>query len=107
MKTIDQHIEDVMDEFNFHKVKEVMDFMDWKWAPGINPDGGVPEISTTRKLVREMMRDLYTRYYWRPNANVYSSTGGFTVNYFKITDSLGTSDRFKVSFDVASWDTGE
>lgn len=106
MKTIDQHIEEVMDEFNFNKVKEVMDIMDWQWSRTINPDGvGVPEISTMRKLVREMMWDLYIKYSYRSNTNVFSSTGGFHVLYIKGNDELGMWDRFKVSFEVANWDT--
>jgi hypothetical protein len=42
---IDDAVEDILDEFDFEKVKKVMDFLDWKWHAA---EDGVPRIGELR-----------------------------------------------------------
>jgi hypothetical protein len=84
--TLDEHIEAVMDYFDFHKVKQVMEVLDWQW----HSCAGIPEIADMRKAVRELMRDSY-KY---KEDECTSSTGGFEVYYYR------PDDYFHVGFIV-------
>jgi hypothetical protein len=104
MKTLDRHIEDVMDWFDFNKVKTVMNSLNWKWA---TDDGGmaVPEIVEMRKNVRKYMRELYAKFKNEKEVSAFTGSGGFMVYYDKSEDENGPWDRFNVVFELTSWDT--
>lgn len=91
MKTLEQHVDEVMDWFDFEKVHKVMTILDWKWA---NVDG-VPSVADLRKQVRHMMRSL-----WDSN-NQYTCTGGFMVRLYREEKWA----RFSVAFQVTDWDS--
>jgi len=84
--TLEEHIEVVMDNFDFHKVRQVMEVLDWQW----HDCAGVPEIPDMRKRVRSMMKSIYA---CRDNERT-ERTGGFEV-YFSRSD-----DYFHVAFVV-------
>jgi len=104
MKTLDQHIEEVMDWFDFNKVKTIMNFLNWKWG---TEDGGmaVPEIADMRKNVRRYMRELYTKRKNEKEVSTWTGSGGFMIYYYKGEDENGPWDRFSVAFEAATWDT--
>ena len=91
MKTLEQHIEEVMDWFDFEKVHRVMTMLDWKWAN----TGGVPEIPDLRKRVRDLMRSLWN------SEDVCHGTGGFMVRLYREENWT----RFSVAFQVADWNS--
>lgn len=87
MKTIDKHIDEVMDWFDFETVHNVMTHLNWTWSMNDQP----PTIPELRQCVRGLMRDAYTK-------NLQSiSTGGFTIIYDK------EHNTFDVSFSVSEW----
>lgn len=91
MKTLEEHIDDVMDWFDFEKVHLVMTALDWTWASSYD----VPDVPALRKEVRRLMRSL-----WESN-NEFISSGGFTVRLCREENWA----RFSVSFQVADWDS--
>jgi hypothetical protein len=105
MKTLEQHVDEVMDWFDFNKVKKVMDFLDWKWT--MDCGSAVPEIADMRKLVRKYMRDLYQKYSKEEKIVAGTGSGGFYVEYRKGIDEGERFDDFSVSFSVGEWYTGE
>jgi hypothetical protein len=100
MKTLEQHIEETMNWFDFNKVHKVMTFLNWKWA-----GEGVPETPIMRQRVREYMKELYAKAAKQKKFNSFLSSGGFMVKYVKNVDKNGSWDYFSVSFQLVDWDT--
>lgn len=68
---VEEQIDDIMDNFEFNKVRKVMEFLDWKlWFDG--EENRVPEASELRKLARE-----YLRYVAKHGGT--TGSGGFTA----------------------------
>ena len=89
MKTLEEHVDAVMDWFDFEKVHRVMTMLDWKWAE----IGAVPEIPDLRKQVRGLMRSLWN------SDNQSIGTGGFVVRLHREENWA----RFSVAFEVTDW----
>ena len=104
MKTIEQHIEEVGDWFDFNKVHQVMLHLNWKWAKADSPNG-VPEIAEMRQNVRRYMKELHKKYASVKTCNVSMGSGGFDVRYVKGIYESKPFDTFYVAFNLASWDT--
>lgn len=92
METID----DIMDNFDFTRVRECMELLNWKW---VDPDDGgfrVPKTSRIKNTVRRLMQEAMDS----SKANYSVGTGGFQVNK--------TTEEGKVflslSFVLTSWD---
>lgn len=71
MKSVQSQIDNIMDNFDFTKVQESMEFLGWKWY---NQEGylGVPTEHELRKTARSLLRQVSS--YDKPEWNV--STGG-------------------------------
>ena len=93
--TQQQLIDEILDQFDFEKVKEVMDALDWKWGMGkwgTGTEALVPDIPELRKQSREMLWDLVH------SKNRMIKTGGLVVE--KHDD--GT---LELRFEVTAWNT--
>ena len=101
MKTLDQHIEEVMDWFDFRKAHEIMEHMDWKWH-----NESVPEIADMRKLVRKYMKELHERWKNEVEVNSYTGSGGFMIFYNKGVEDGQPWDHYRVGFYLEEWYTG-
>lgn len=88
MKELQEHIDEVMDWFDFRRVVDVMTFLDWRWK-----DEPVEEFML-RKSVREKMKQVYGK-------NLTVASGGLWVRYCVEDDS------FDVKFVLTDWETGE
>ena len=93
--TLQSHIDEVMDEFEFGKVQKVMEALDWRW---VGTDEGVPREGELRKKLRELMSYTYNQ--GRDfQKDWFVSTGGFRVEYYY------GGDFFEVGFYVTKWGT--
>ena len=88
--TQQQLIDEILDQFDFQTVKEVMDALNWTWV--IGTEALVPDIPELRKQARELLWDLI-----RSNS-VMIKAGGFVVE----KDYEGT---LELRFEVSSWNT--
>lgn len=79
-------IDEIMDNFDFGRVHEVMTALDWTW----HDSAGVPDMGTLRRTARRQLRDCITRR--------HGGSGGFVVDIDR--DEGGLS----LSFVVESWD---
>lgn len=101
-------ISDILDYFDFERVKKVMDFLEWEWYGCCN---GVPEIYDLRKRARELLNDVYLgvkdRAIKNPDKIVtyFTATGGFYVDGTKYPDD--SKVYLRLSFQVADWDNFE
>lgn len=77
MKSKQDHIDEIMDNFDFGKVAKVMQFLNWQWAYS---DTGVPEEPELRETARRYLHQAYD--YSTAQGRKYTmSTGGFTHSY--------------------------
>ena len=84
-------IDEILDQFDFQKVKEVMDALNWTWA--IGTESHVPDIPELRKQAREMLWDVI-----RSKGRMIKTGGGFVAE--KEDD-----DTLELRFEVTAWNT--
>jgi hypothetical protein len=92
--TIDDHINEVMDNLDFYRIWRTMEHLNWVW---FSAENGVPSVPELRKQVRKLMNDVYKdcrRYSYNPYT---IGTGGFQVTYDKEWDT------FDVKFVLSEW----
>jgi hypothetical protein len=97
MKTLQEHIDEVMDWFDFDAVHKYMEATNWQWA-GVS---GVPSKADLRQYVRDGMTRCYG------NQSRSTECGGFRIDYHRGEDKSGTWDNFHVLFVISRWYTGE
>lgn len=101
---INKMIDDIMTEFDFDKVHQVMNCLDWKWASSGHT---APPISELKKVARTLLLsaaklrlDEYKDEYWEQG--IISGTGGFTATAF--CDETKTEITIlKLEFVVEEW----
>lgn len=88
MKSFEDQIEEIMDEFNFHRVHDVMTHLNWRWWDC----GEVPSVSRMRKVARDLLKEVS-----KGDSDVVSlATGGFCAyRYYGHT--------LKLAFEVTQW----
>lgn len=84
-KLIDKMIADIMEDFDFEKVRKVMLLLDWKWDIG-NGEMTVPSIYRLTKQAERLLRD--TAKYFGEKDHHTISTGGFTAMLYDDTLTL-------------------
>lgn len=92
-------IDEVMDNFNFHKVQQVLEALDWKW---VGTDSGV----ATEAEARSKARGLLSRAYdlgQQGGRSTYISTCGFRASYDPQHTDLSLVfevDKYSTSYGV-------
>lgn len=81
-------IAEIMDAFDFDKVRRVMDTLEWEWA-GV----GVPDNYTIRSRARDMLTEAIEK-------QTRVDTGGFVAEYHPEDGGC-----IRLSFELESWDT--
>jgi hypothetical protein len=92
--TEEQIIEDILDEFDFGKVKQTMEALQWVWH---DAEHGVPTIGQMRKRARFLMKECMR------HQEFVTSTGGFYA--FKRT--YDEQPFYRLLFAVSEWDNYE
>lgn len=91
-------INEILDNFNFEKVKKVMDFLNWEWF-GSN---GVPEIYELRQHARKLMNTAVTECLKSKETDYFTECGGFRVECNKYKDD--PKIYLRLSFNLESWE---
>lgn len=95
-KELYQHIDminEIMDNFDFHRVEDVMHHLHWEWAD--NDSMYVPDETAIRKFARTLICEAI-----KQHSTIES--GGFAAIYYGNDD--GTFD-IRLDFIVTSWAT--
>jgi hypothetical protein len=81
-------VEEVMDNFDFVKVRQVMHELDWQWW-----DVGLPSVEQIRQKARQMLNRCV-----RLEGAGLESTGGFCVDY----DNIQSQQDYilRLSFEI-------
>jgi hypothetical protein len=93
LKTTQDRIDEIMDNFNFNKVEETMKALNWQWSS----TNGVPEQHELRKQARRLLKDVSTKNVSESDFRYYISTGGFKATKYFDGD-------LALEFIVSSWD---
>jgi len=88
--TQQQLIDEILDQFDFQKVKKVMDALNWKWSMGT--ESHVPDIPEIRKKSREMLWVLLH------SKDRMIKTGGLVVE-------KDDDDTLELRFEAEAWNT--
>lgn len=91
LEAINEQIDEIMDTFDFDKVREVMEMLEWKW----HTSDDVPDEYMIRKSARKMMRNLID--YTDGGTN---SSGGFRATLTQKADNCGKWLRVDLSFCI-------
>jgi hypothetical protein len=75
-------IENILDDFDFHRVQQVMIALDWKWATAVD---GVPYVGELRKQARSLLEDVYR---YEDTACITMGCGGFEATRLMEVGSL-------------------
>ena len=83
------NFEECLENFDFHKVHEVMDFLDWKWCGYDEVPNEYAMITTARELFEDCLK-------YEKNGNSQVGTRGFTIE-------IWDSGLVEVRFVLESW----
>lgn len=86
---IDNMITDIMEDFDFEKVRKVMLMLDWKWDIG-NGEMTVPSVYRMTKKAEQLLRDAAKDYGKKDHHTI--SSGGFTATLYE--------DMLTLSFEL-------
>ena len=102
MDPVNKMIDDIMDEFNFARVQNVMDYLGWKWAGEYVTVEMLKE--TARRLLREAA-DLrlgdYKDTHWE--LGIINGTGGFQATAY-CNEAKTEIIALDLKFVLAEWD---
>jgi hypothetical protein len=96
-------IDEILDEFNFAKVRKAMEALDWKWA-GV----GIPTIDDLRNEAHRLLRGAANArlYEFKDDhwlEGIQNSTGGFQAMAWCDEDKTKII-RLDLKFVLTSWD---
>lgn len=101
MKTFDELWEILEANFDFEKVKKVMDLLEWKWATsGID---GVPTIEEIKISTKGWLRQCYDISKRGGRRSKSMSCGGFTMKYAEFHDQPRPHNELTLEFKVESF----
>lgn len=74
MHNLHQQAAEILESFNFTRVRAYMELTNWRWG-----NGEVPSASELARGLWKLMQDTVEDYNLRPNEDHYSMSGGFVV----------------------------
>jgi hypothetical protein len=90
-----EQVEDLLDEFDFDKVKKVMDFLEWNYFD--SPDKEV-SIGELRRMARRLLEYGFNA---DPSPEYYTASGGFEVTRYMYPGD--TTKYLTLKFVVTEW----
>jgi hypothetical protein len=83
-----QHLDELMDSFDFARVARAMRALQWRWASANNSIPDEPHIrATVRSYARQAIRQALTKAGHQPGRG-FIGTGGFHIEAFTEVSSL-------------------
>ena len=102
-KDVDDMIKDILNEFDFDRVYEAMDALDWKWR------GEIPSLYDLRETAESLLRGAAENRLGRfkdthHDVAIINATGGFEARAFCNEDKTKITG-LDLAFVVTSWDS--
>ena len=92
--TKQEHIDEILDQFDFETVRKVMVALDWTWSSTDGNHFQVPEIYNLRKVARDLLQQCANT----ESKHYFCSTGGFSAE-------KRDGDTLILEFVVSDWST--
>jgi hypothetical protein len=99
-------IDEIMEEFDFHKVFRTMDALDWKWRT-VSDGKGTPSIDDLRETAEYLLRgvsksrlDDFKDSHWE--LGIINATGGFQATAYCDEDKTKIT-ALSLQFVVTEW----
>lgn len=89
-------IEDLLDEFDFDKVKKVMDFLDWKYFD--IEDGEGMSVGRLRQMARYLLELVYNE---EDQEHSFTASGGFHAERWMYPGD--TQKYLELKFVITEW----
>lgn len=99
-KNAQDHIDEIMDYFEFEKVQRIMEAVKWRWFSP-NEEPRTPDTADLRQKARELLKDAWQGINGGTAYRV--STGGLVASCYQNEQGKW----LKLTFEVDSWDTEE
>ena len=99
MKTREQLISEIVENFDWERTHKAMSLLKWQWANTITEDG-VPTIGNLMVTAMKLLQDAYDGA-MKEKKTYYSCTGGFEAVAHIDEDELW---NLELQFVLASWD---
>lgn len=93
-------VDEIMNEFDFEKVHQVMEFLGWTWYKG-NGLNAVPTIEEIKKTTKKHLIDAYEAAV-RNKTTYIIDTGGFEAKAY-YNDDTNCIDELKLTFVLEYW----
>lgn len=93
--TKQEHIDAIMDWFDFGKVAKTMELLNWEWAFSVT---GVPEEPELRETTRKYLSQVYDQATGQ-GRKYTMATGGFVYSYDPHYSEM------QLTFEVTGWNT--
>ena len=105
MTTRDRHQKmmfDIINNFDFQKVHDVMNYLNWTWYPK-----GIPTVDDIRFSARERIESVIKNCLLdaNPNEEYFVSSGGLKATAIK--DDYGQITFLQLEFVIVSWDLND
>lgn len=81
-----KNINECISNFNWDRVKKVMDYLNWEWYNPKDGTSGVPDTTDMIESVRGMLKDCYTAMDNEYEKRYTMSQGGFEVVTYEDND---------------------
>ena len=92
-------IEEILDNFDFEKVKKVMDALEWKYW---DSEGDTVSIYELRRMARNLLKDVYNA---ANSDHWFGGSGGFEVERWMYPGE--TKKYLYLKFVVAEWNNAD
>lgn len=92
-RTMDEQIDEIMEEFDFEKVRNVMLHLKWRWLYE-----GIPSVEDIKEESRRLLVDSYDSCYKHEQDNCSIGCGGLKATYHM-------NRGFNLEFILESWET--
>lgn len=92
-------IEDILDHFDFEKVKKAMDALEWKYG---DSEDKVVSIYELRKMARYLLNSANNK---NPSEYWFTGCGGFEVERWMYPGD--TKKYFSLKFVVSEWSNAD
>jgi hypothetical protein len=104
--TVEDMIDEIMEEFDFARVRKAMVALDWKWG---GSDYRIPNIDELREAAEERLRDAVELRLGgyrdeHHEVGIISATGGFKATAF-CNETKTKITGLKLEFIVTDWDS--
>lgn len=91
---IQEIIDGIIEDFDFDRVHDVMEYMDWRWR-----EKGVPSVEKLKKESLNLLQQAYIHYLEQNNNEPHSiQTGGLEAYY----ENIDGEDCFELKFVLES-----